>query len=108
MRDPNIFGDCLVDSDPASNRRTRGRLRKALFIALTLEALALAILLLAPLAKTSVLPPMRLIDFGFDRFAERSLFTPTLLAPILNDTHRTWHNCLDRGVFINRTKFHTA
>lgn len=60
MRDPNIFGDCLVDSDPASNRRTRGRLRKALFIALTLEALALAILLLAPLAKTSVLPPLRL------------------------------------------------
>jgi protein TonB len=58
MRDPNIFGQCLVDSDPASNRRTRGRLRKALFIALMLEALALAILLLAPLAKPAVLPPV--------------------------------------------------
>ena len=28
MRDANIFGDCFVDSDPASNRRTRGRYGK--------------------------------------------------------------------------------
>lgn len=56
MRDSNIFGQCLVDSDPVSNRRTRDRRRKALLIALILEALALAVLLLAPLAKTEMLP----------------------------------------------------
>jgi len=58
MRDPNIFGQCLVDSDPASNRRSRDRRRKALLVALILEAIALAVLLLAPLAKTEIMPGM--------------------------------------------------
>jgi protein TonB len=56
MRDPEIFAQCLVDSDPAAARRSRGRRRKALLVAVVLEALVLAGLLLAPLAAPGSLP----------------------------------------------------
>ncbi len=87
MRETNIFGQCLVESDPATNRRTRDRLRKALFIALILEALALAILLLAPLAKPSILPPVMSMIVGPPYRGTQTLHA----APSHSDPQRSPH-----------------
>jgi protein TonB len=56
MRDPSLLTHCLVDSDPAANAHTRKRRQKALLIAVILEALALAALLLLPLTSSGSMP----------------------------------------------------
>lgn len=56
MRDQNILTACLVDGDPAVVRRSRRGRRRALLLALALEAASLAALLLVPLAFPGVLP----------------------------------------------------
>jgi protein TonB len=81
MRDPEIFAQCLVDSDPAAARRSRGRRRKALLIAVVLEALVLAGLLLAPLAAPGALP---------QRIIVRNLMPmPTASSPARRSPHET-------------------
>jgi periplasmic protein TonB len=56
MRDPSLLTHCLVDGDPAANARTRKRRQKALLIAIILEALVLAALLLLPLTSSGSMP----------------------------------------------------
>jgi len=56
MRDQNVLAACMVDGDPAIVRRSRGTLRRALLLAVALEAALLAALLFVPFASPGMLP----------------------------------------------------
>jgi protein TonB len=93
----SALGRCLVDGDAATNSRDRRRRRKALGISLAIEAVALAVLIVAPLM-ISVAQP-HYAGAGIVRFVFGGSLTHTPAshlpreihhAPTLGDHHPTF------------------